>query len=252
MPLPVESFPPRFLFAYLMYFYYSVHQSIWNRYQVAHGNISINTIFIGDTKYPGTRGFLINLENSTVRLFLLKETEDRSFSLFKTPNGDPRFQSAAAISKDIFPSSKFPPVDYFDDLESFYYVLAHICIAFTKLHTLHPNLPYNVSVWAINSRFEKSNLTKTAIISGSGVEHGHVQPYFGRFIFSALLEDLHTIFKAFSSWPVTKEMIRKDSDEDYEDFLERPDWAIGVIEDFEDGQLDEIDTQMATFKLDKQ
>ena len=89
----------------------------------------------------------------------------------------------------------------------------------------------------------------------------HIQPYFGRFIFSTLLEDLHTILKygyekrsarAFSSWPVTKEMIRKESDEDYEDFLERFDWAIGVIKDFGEGQLDEFDTQMATFKLDEQ
>ena len=47
-------------------------------------------------------------------------------------------------------------------------------------------------------------------------------------------------------------MIRKESDEDYEDFLERFDWAIGVIEDFGDGQFDEIDTQMAIFKVDDQ
>ena len=31
---------------------------------------AIDTICIGDTKCPGARGFLMNLENSTVRLFL--------------------------------------------------------------------------------------------------------------------------------------------------------------------------------------
>lgn len=98
-------------------------------------------------------------------------------------------------------------------------------------------------------------------MSGSGVEYGHVQPYFGTFIFETLLEDLHTILKYrhekriarelnSPSVAVTKEMIKKESDEDYEDVLERLDWAIEVMEDFGDGQVDEIDTQMTTFKVD--
>ena len=95
---------------------------------------------------------------------------------------------------------------------------------------------------------------------GSGVECSHVQPYFGTFIFGTLLEDLHTILKyrnekrasrMFSSPPVTKEMLRTESDEDYADFLERLDWAIEVMEDLGDRQIDEIDTQMTTFKVDQ-
>ena len=94
-------------------------------------------------------------------------------------------------------------------------------------------------------------------MSGSGVAYGHVQPYFGTFIFGTLLEDLHTILKcrhekrAFSSLPATKEILKNESDEDYADFLERLDWAIGVMEDFGDEQSDAIDTQMTTFKVNR-
>jgi hypothetical protein len=180
-----------------------------------------------------------------------------SISFFQKPNGN----SATAISRDIFPSSEISPPDYFDDLESFYYVLAYICIAFTEPHACQPNLPHTVSVWATNPQSKKSTRAKRAITSGSGVEYGHVQPYFGTFVFETLLEDLHTILKYrhekrtarelnSPTATVTKEMIRKESDEDYEDVLERLDWAIEVMEDFGDGQVDEIDTQMTTFKLD--
>jgi len=98
-------------------------------------------------------------------------------------------------------------------------------------------------------------------MTGSGIEYGHIQPYFGTFIFETLLEDWHTILKyrhekraarEFCSSPVTKVMLRKESDEDYEDLLERLDWAIEVMEDFGDGQFDEIDTQMTTFKVDRE
>ena len=51
---------------------------------------------------------------------------------------------------------------------------------------------------------------------------------------------------------MTKETLRKESDEDYEDFLERIDWAIEVMEDFGDGEFDEIDTLLTTFKLDRE
>lgn len=222
----------------------AAHQVQWNASQVAHGNISIDTICIGDTESPGARGFLISLEEST------------------KPNGVPTFHSAAAVSREIFPSSKFLPLDYFDDLESFYYVLAYICIAFTEPYTCLSNIPRTVSVWATNPQSEKAALAKRAIMSGSGIEYGHVQPYFGTFIFETLLEDLHTILKyrnekrtareLNSSSFTTREMVRKESDEDYEDFLERFDWAIEVMEDFGDGQFDEIDTQMTTFKVNQE
>lgn len=64
------------LFMELMYIY-SENQAKWNASQVAHGNISINTICIGDIKSAGARGFLINPEYSTVCLFASVHTNDR-------------------------------------------------------------------------------------------------------------------------------------------------------------------------------
>lgn len=135
-----------------------------------------------------------------------------------------------------------------------------MCITFIKPHTCLSNIPHTVSVWATNPQSEKSALAKRAIMSGPGIEYGHVQPYFGTFIFETLLEDLHTILKyrnekrtarESNSSTFTMEMVRKESDEDYEDFLERFDWAIEVMEDLGDGQFDEIDTQMTMFKVDR-
>lgn len=110
-------------------------------------------------------------------------------------------------------------------------------------------------VWAANPQSEESALAKRAIILGSGVEYSHVQPYFGTFIFGTLLEGFHTILKCRNekraSRTVTKEMLRTESDEDYANFLERLNWAIGVMEDLGDRQIDKIDTQMTTFKVNQ-
>ena len=64
-----KSLSTSFVICALMYFY-PANQVKWNASQVAHGDISIDTICIGDNKSPGARGFLINREDSTVGLFL--------------------------------------------------------------------------------------------------------------------------------------------------------------------------------------
>lgn len=64
-----ESYPPCLLLVSFIHFY-SAHQVQWNATQVAHGNVSVDTICIGDADSPGARGFLIGLEESTVCLSL--------------------------------------------------------------------------------------------------------------------------------------------------------------------------------------
>ena len=81
MPLLVGSLStPFYPFVELMYIY-SENQAKWNASQVAHGNISIDTICIGDIKSPGARGFLINPEDSTVCL-LVHANDRRPMKLF--------------------------------------------------------------------------------------------------------------------------------------------------------------------------
>lgn len=60
--------PPLVFFMYLMHFY-SVHRTVWNAYNHAHGNICIDTICITNPNFSGPRGFLLNKEISAVHLF---------------------------------------------------------------------------------------------------------------------------------------------------------------------------------------
>lgn len=99
-------------------------------------------------------------------------------------------------------------LDYVDDLESFYYVLAYICTTFsgpdTKLATSTIPSPIKC-VWSISedgslsSRiFKASFLEKETNLRffKYGVGRGCVTPYFARQgIIESLLEDLHCILR---------------------------------------------------------
>lgn len=66
----------------------------------------------------------------------------------------------------------------------------------------------------------------------SGVGYGHVQPYFGTFVFELLLRNLHAILKCRHDKRVARkdilseEMIKIESEEDYISFLQQLRWAI--------------------------
>ena len=84
-----------------------------------------------------------------VRLFLPLSSEDILFFYFfpQKFNGDLtlQFWSSAAISRSIFPSSNFSPLDYLTTWESFY-IFAYICIANRLIWSkseFYPGLFYN-------------------------------------------------------------------------------------------------------------
>ncbi|KAF8167334.1 hypothetical protein B0H34DRAFT_669807 [Crassisporium funariophilum] len=216
-----------------------VNQDVWDATHVPHGNVSLDTICFQATAPTGERGFLIDVDASS------------------KPNGDPVFHSVNSLSRDLYPEDPNVSIDYLDDLESFYYVLAYIPIAFTGPSTKHPTLPHVLQSWVSTPSSKEAVLEKEAMITGYGIEAGHTDPYFSSYVFETLLDDWQTILryrfeqKAALERPRTTEQLERDSKEDYEDFLERIDWFIDLVEQFGEVEVSEIDKRMNTFQLDQ-
>ena len=106
-------------------FLFGASGSQWNASQDAHGNVSIDkTICIGDIKWRPLLSNKPAVQLERVRLFQVLPLYKRRLVIFififfpQKLNGDLtlQFWSSAAISRSIFPSSNFSPLDYFDDL----------------------------------------------------------------------------------------------------------------------------------------
>lgn len=149
-------------------------------------------------------------------------------------------------------------LDYVDDLESFYYVLAHICTTFSGPHTrlTTSTIPSSIKcVWSIvedgslSSKISKAsfleketNLRFFRLGRGSGC----VTPYFSRYgIFEALLEDLHCVLRyrylrkvggegvdarpAGLDLEEAQALMREEAEDDYFRFKQCIEYAIGLL-----------------------
>ncbi|KAF8808147.1 hypothetical protein BYT27DRAFT_7211731 [Phlegmacium glaucopus] len=167
------------------------HGEKWTTSGIVHGNINLNTIRIGNMHGPpGTRGILVNNHQS--------------------PSATPvAFQSVMSIVEAI-PGrmSRTVALDYVDDLESFYYVLAYICTTFSGPHTklATSTIPSPIKcIWSISEDGSlSSRIYKASFLEKEtnlkffryGVGRGRVTPYFSsRDIIESLLEDLHCVLR---------------------------------------------------------
>lgn len=155
------------------------------------------------------------------------------------------------------PGSKCPvALNYVDDLESFYYVLAYICTTFsgpqTKLST--STIPSTIKrVWSIvedgslSSRISKASfLEKETNLQffRYGKGSGCITPYFScHGIIEALLEDLHCVLRyrylrragggGLDTDLCSEELqaiMREEANDDYFRFKQCIEYAIGLLD----------------------
>ncbi|KAF8167333.1 hypothetical protein B0H34DRAFT_803599 [Crassisporium funariophilum] len=167
------------------------HRDLWLHSGILHGNINLSTIHISNgAAADAPQGFLVYPHHTT--------------------QPDPTFQSVMSLSSSVLHRKRILPTDYLDDLESFYYVLAYISIAYTSPHAFLPphSLPPSLAMWAGDPTSRESVLEKEAMLFGFGMGVGNVAPWFCGFIFEELLDGFHAMLKCM--------YLRKVDDEDVE------------------------------------
>jgi hypothetical protein len=174
-----------------------------------HGGINVDTICIGaPPSAPHVHGFLIEPSART---------------------HDPTFKSFQSLSGIISRKQNFP-IDYLDELESFYYVLAWMCYAYDggvdgkPYFTPAYRRSSPLTPWAANPTSREAILEKEAMLFGTGLRYSQapVSNFWGGETFQELLDNLHYVIrsryiaKTELGRPRTMEELRLDAGEDYE------------------------------------
>ncbi|KAF8971761.1 hypothetical protein BDZ97DRAFT_2025276 [Flammula alnicola] len=177
-----------------------------------HGNVTVDTIFIGGhPDAPTAQGFLVHPSPMTA---------------------DPTFKSVMALSHTLR-RTYLLPVDYLDDLESFFYVLAWMCYAYDGVVNGPPHfVPVHqralaLSRWAASPSSRESVLEKEGMLFGTGIVYGQspVSGFWGGETYQELLDYLHYVLgsryreKLELGRPRTIQELRSDAAEDYDAFL---------------------------------
>ncbi|KAF9486552.1 hypothetical protein BDN70DRAFT_870137 [Pholiota conissans] len=169
------------------------HQNLWNS-GVLHGDISMENILLLMLSHStsGGRGVLIDLD---MAMWVIGSQASVSRSLHKM--GTRTYQSVNLLESQYKPRTNFSR-DYLDDLESFYYLLSHICATFTAPCQQLPTTPDFIQQWSecdsATASFSKlSNLLYPSF---------QPTPYFGA-VFERLLER----FRAFVAKAVGRKLI---------------------------------------------
>ncbi|PPQ88906.1 hypothetical protein CVT25_009141 [Psilocybe cyanescens] len=146
-----------------------------------HGNVNTETVYIGSPSVSSSRkGFLG--QSSIIQ---------------------PMFQSANVIARTFGKRPVTLPVDYLDDLESFYYIIAWVSMAYTapgvRLQT--HEFPPILANWADNSNPKFSGFEKEAMLRGHGFSARFNHSLFKQKnlptadVFEALMGSFHGILK---------------------------------------------------------
>ncbi|KAH9483271.1 hypothetical protein JR316_0005375 [Psilocybe cubensis] len=115
-----------------------------------HGNITTHTVCIGAPSGDPTRkGFLID-----------------------SPVFNPLFQSANILSQNTIPTRKSLPQDYIDDLESFYYIIAWVSMAYKAPGKIIPTkrFPRVLACWAAEPDTREAALNKETLLRSDGFD----------------------------------------------------------------------------------
>ncbi|KAF8648188.1 hypothetical protein AX16_006327 [Volvariella volvacea WC 439] len=184
------------------------HRNLW-RAGILHRNVNPSTIVYGTESHkPGNRGILVDLDKA------MWINQPKPFS--KALNRRVEF-----ISLNVLRSGRH---SYLDDLQSFFYVLSWICIAYEGPGQRRTTLPQMLQSW--------SDYTDFAYVKGKSAHHAsfdehfppNVSPYFGD-VFVKLLRELHTAL-----WPASLHTCTQNAEELYNACLSAIDAALEGVE----------------------
>ncbi|KAF8905732.1 hypothetical protein CPB84DRAFT_1844736 [Gymnopilus junonius] len=202
----------------------SEHQRVWKCSGTIHGNINPDTLFIGSSS-PNTR--------------------ERGFIKPPTPydQANPMFQSVNALSRTVLHRSNALPLDYLDDLESFYYVIAWLALAYIGpgRRLSRQDFPDVLKHWASDPYSRKAVLKKQEILLGDGFgcNNLNVCVFLCGRTTERFLRKLHGILRAryreklYFGRAMTWEEMSKASEVAYGEFLWEIQSMIGILDDME-------------------
>ncbi|KDR71038.1 hypothetical protein GALMADRAFT_229701 [Galerina marginata CBS 339.88] len=153
------------------------HQKVWETSGTIHSNVNPDILYLGcSSPTSRERGFL-------------KATKNQTFK-------NPMFQSVMALSNSILGRQTYP-LDYLDDLESFYYIIAWFSMAYTGPGKRRPrsDLPDVLACWTSDPFSREAVLEKEAMLFGGGFGFGNVCSFFGGYTMERLLQGLHSILR---------------------------------------------------------
>ncbi|CAA7267330.1 unnamed protein product [Cyclocybe aegerita] len=165
------------------------HRNLWNR-DILHRDVSLNNVLLGKPNAPaGQRGILIDLDMAVKLgpLDRLPRASDRSGTLSYFSTTILRF--ATRLSYD--PKKLEDPRDYhthWEDLQSFFYLLCHICLGYSGPGEEADPYPLLLEEW--NDDYDTALEAKEEFLDDEGREVYKATPYFGG-IFDSLLIELY-------------------------------------------------------------
>ncbi|KAF8648219.1 hypothetical protein AX16_006357 [Volvariella volvacea WC 439] len=195
----------------------SGHRNLW-RVGIVHRGINPTTIVYGvEGSQPGNRGVLATLDKAT---------------WIKTPKSQTDFDGdhTAFTSLNALRIGNYHH-DYLDDLQSFFYVLAWICIAYDGPGKRKSTLPQMLQSWS--KRSDHSFIREKSAHHVGFERHfaQNVSPYFGD-VFTNLLRDLHNIFwhvKPGATFAAPLPGCNYNPEEIYDRFLSAIDVALSAL-----------------------
>ncbi|KAF8202525.1 hypothetical protein BJ912DRAFT_1038081 [Pholiota molesta] len=157
------------------------HQRLWNT-GILHGDVNMENILLTSQHAPpGGRGILINLD---LAMWLEGRVDNSALNLNFHNQGTRAYMSLNVLESQHTPRASFSR-DHLDDLESFYYLLRHICATFTGPGEQLPK-PDFIKAW------EQPDTAAAAAAKMGSLLCADAEPptaYFGP-TFAALLEKL--------------------------------------------------------------
>ncbi|KAF8648185.1 hypothetical protein AX16_006324 [Volvariella volvacea WC 439] len=190
------------------------------RSRILHRNINIANIQLGcDGNGPGNRGVLIGLDKAK---WLTRK---------KVNYPPPRIDENGPFTSLKILDAGYNHHDYLDDLQSFFYVLTWICIAYEGPGQKKSELPSMLQAWLQDDLDEHIKSKAEQHSSFDEYSALHVSPYFGE-VFVHLLRDLQAIFWQLNpeeSLPIPLPGSSYNAEEIYDRFLSAIDKALSAL-----------------------
>ena len=177
-------------------------------------------------------------------------TSNRQVKYLKDPlphdRGILAFQSITSLQKTICGPSDLP-LDYLDDLESFFYVIAWFALGYSYPEKRRNNndIPAVLASWALTSDPQQCMHAKKEMLYGKNGDFGfnNVSQYLGGYALEELLQNLLGLLrtrrheKLSSKPPMTRQQILKASQATYEGFLACIKQTIRILDEKESNGL---------------
>ena len=178
-----------------------------------HNGVNVDTIRIGAPSYaPHMQGYLVPSSPNT---------------------NDATFRSVRVLS-DLLQRRQFFPVDYADDLESFYYVVVWMCYTYDGMPGCRPRFipPYNrpplLTYLTSPPTSRESILEKEAMLFGTGIVFNKhpVSQFWGGEDMEELLDNMHYVVatryrqKVELGRPRSIDELQSDAIQDYDAFID--------------------------------